>query len=151
VIYQGHHGDVGAHRADVILPAAAYTEQDGTYVNTEGRVQRAYRAVMPPGEAKEDWLILTELASALGVTLPYHSLESLRSTMGQRFPVLTRRDVCTPAPWKKASAPAAVSLKHFDEALRNFYFTCAISRASKTMAQCTEAFMKQTNPHTKAA
>ena len=81
VIYQGHHGDRGARRADVVLPGAAYTEKDGTYVNTEGRVQLGRRAVFPPGEAREDWTILRALSGALGRPLPFDSLRELRRQM----------------------------------------------------------------------
>ena len=81
VIYQGHHGDAGAHRADVILPGAAYTEKPGTYVNTEGRVQLGQRAVFPPGEAREDWAILRALSERLGKTLPYDTLDQVRARL----------------------------------------------------------------------
>ena len=81
VIYQGHHGDAGAHRADVILPGAAYTEKPGTYVNTEGRVQLGFRAGYPPGEAREDWAILRALSERLGRTLPYDTLDQVRSRL----------------------------------------------------------------------
>jgi NADH-quinone oxidoreductase subunit G len=84
VIYQGHHGDAGAHRADVILPGAAYTEKDGTYVNTEGRVQLGRLAVFPPGEAREDWKILRALSDVLGKTLPYDTPEQLRRKLARR-------------------------------------------------------------------
>ncbi len=81
VIYQGHHGDAGAHRADVILPGAAYTEKPGTYVNTEGRVQQGFRAAFPPGDAREDWAILRALSERLGKTLPYDSLDQVRARL----------------------------------------------------------------------
>src|SRR6185437_1122978 len=81
VVYQGSHGDAGAHNADVILPGAAYTEKDGTYVNFEGRVQRGERAVFPPGEAKEDWAIIRALSEVLGQTLPYDDRTQLRAAM----------------------------------------------------------------------
>ncbi len=79
VVYQGTHGDAGAHRADVVLPGAAYTEKDGLYANFEGRVQRGKRAVFPPGEAKEDWAILRALSEVLGKKLPYDNIETLRA------------------------------------------------------------------------
>ena len=79
VVYQGSHGDAGAHNADVVLPGAAYTEKEGLYVNFEGRVQRAERAVFPPGDAKEDWAILRALSDVLGATLPYDNLRALRA------------------------------------------------------------------------
>src|SRR5207249_9530561 len=87
VIYQGHHGDRGAQRADVVLPGAAYTEKDGTYVNTEGRVQLARRAVFPPGEAREDWQILRALSGALDQPLPFDTLGELRRCMRQACPI----------------------------------------------------------------
>src|SRR6185437_8397115 len=81
VIYQGHHGDAGARRADVVLPGAAYTEKDATYVNTEGRVQLGRRAVFPPGDAREDWTILRALSDVLGRKLPYDSLGQVRRAL----------------------------------------------------------------------
>ena len=90
MIYQGHHGDRGAARADVVLPGAAYTEKDGTYVNTEGRVQLARRAVFPPGEAREDWKILRALSGALGRPLPFDALRELRRQMWEAHPILGR-------------------------------------------------------------
>ena len=81
VIYQGHHGDAGAHRADVILPGAAYTEKPGTYVNTEGRVQLGFRACYPPGDAREDWAILRALSERLGKTLPYDTIDQVRARL----------------------------------------------------------------------
>src|SRR5688572_17115418 len=93
VIYQGTHGDEGAHRADVILPGAAYTEKPGIYVNAEGRVQRANRAVFPPGQAKEDWAILRALSDAVGQRLPYDDLESLRNAMIAEVPHFAQQDV----------------------------------------------------------
>ena len=86
-IYQGHHGDRGAHRADVILPGAAYTEKSATYVNTEGRAQMTERGVFPPGEAKEDWAILRALSAKVGQTLPYDILAALRAAMYKATPV----------------------------------------------------------------
>src|SRR5215208_1694479 len=81
VIYQGHHGDAGAHRADVVLPGSAYTEKSGIYVNTEGRAQITEVATAAPGEAKEDWAILRALSEKLGRKLPYDTLEQLRRAM----------------------------------------------------------------------
>ena len=90
VVYQGHHGDAGAQRADVILPGAAYTEKSGTYVNTEGRVQRGFRAVYPPGDAREDWTILRAFSAVIGKPLPYDTIEALRARMEQVNPVFGR-------------------------------------------------------------
>ena len=88
VIYQGSHGDRGAHRADVILPGAAYTEKSATYVNTEGRAQQTVRAVFPPGEAREDWTILRALSAEIGKPLPFDTLEQLRAKMYAAVPQL---------------------------------------------------------------
>ncbi len=90
VIYQGHHGDAGAARADVILPGAAYTEKPGTYVNTEGRVQRGFLAVYPPGDAREDWKILRAFSETVGHKLPYDTIDALRARMEQVNPVFGR-------------------------------------------------------------
>src|SRR6185312_800055 len=90
VIYQGHHGDAGAHRADVVLPGAAYTEKSATYVNTEGRAQVAARAAFAPGDAKEDWAIVRALSGHVGRKLPYDSLSALRAAMYKEAPGLAR-------------------------------------------------------------
>lgn len=100
VIYQGHHGDRGAHRADVILPGAAYTEKNATWVNTEGRVQRGRLAVFPPGEAREDWTIIRALSEVLGKTLPYNTLAQLRDRMIAANEVFGRVDEVVPAEWE---------------------------------------------------
>ncbi len=92
VVYIGTHGDRGAHRADVILPGAAYTEKSGIYVNTEGRVQMANRAAFPPGDAREDWAIIRALSDVLGKKLPYDSLSALRQAMFKATPHLMRVD-----------------------------------------------------------
>ena len=97
VIYQGSHGDKGAHRADVILPGAAYTEKDGTYVNTEGRAQMTARAVFPPGEAREDWTILRALSAVLGKPLPFDTTQQLRAKMYEAHPHLALLDLIDPA------------------------------------------------------
>jgi NADH-quinone oxidoreductase subunit G len=152
VVYQGHHGDIGAHRADIILPGAAYTEKDAIYVNTEGRVQQANRAVFPPAQAREDWKILRALSGVIGKTLPYDTIEALRSALEKQFPVFATRDVLTPSLWKKAPTIGIIAATPFDYPIANFYRTCAISRASKTMAQCTEQVLKHPHhSHQKAA
>jgi NADH-quinone oxidoreductase subunit G len=141
VIYQGHHGDDGAHRADIVLPGAAYTEKDATYVNMEGRVQRTKRAVFPPGQAKEDWAIIRALSDTLGKPLPYHSLERLRDRMTKVAPHFAHVNHVVPAPWTKGEqAPQSfrISERPFNEFIANFYMTDPISRASKTMAECTQ-------------
>jgi len=140
VIYQGHHGDRGAHRADVILPGAAYTEKNATYVNTEGRVQRARLAVFPVGEAREDWKILRALSERLGKALPYDSLAQVRERLAAVNPVFAAPDTVEPAPWAAFGQPGAPGAEPFAPVIDNFYMTDPISRASVTMAKCTEAF-----------
>ncbi len=151
VVYQGHHGDRGAARADVVLPGAAYTEKDGTYVNTEGRVQLARRAVFPPGEAREDWAILRAVSAALGRVLPFDSLAELRAHMHQAAPVLAEPDVPVPAAWGEFGAPGPIAPDEFVYPVADFYRTDPISRASPTMAACSEAFApadaKRTGTH----
>jgi len=142
VIYQGHHGDRGAHRADVILPGAAYTEKNATYVNTEGRVQQARLATFPLGEAREDWKILRALSAELGQTLPYDTLGQLRQRMVTLNPVFGALDRLVPAAWGSFGTEGAVADAHFTSPVENFYMTDPISRASQTMADCTEAFLK---------
>ncbi len=141
VIYQGTHGDVGAHRADVILPGAAYTEKSVTYVNTEGRPQMTARAAFPPGEAREDWAILRALSEALAATLPWNNLHELRSAMYKIAPHLARLDQLTPANAAEladlAKATTAMSSAPFRSCVTDFYLTNPIARASKTMAECS--------------
>ena len=141
VVYQGHHGDAGAARADVILPGAAYTEKSGTWVNLEGRVQRGERATFPPGEAREDWAILRALSDALGQPLPYDSLQALRQRLGGANPVFLTRDEVVPAEWCRAVPAGGIDDAPFAGPVTNYYMTDPISRASETMAICTETFM----------
>jgi NADH-quinone oxidoreductase subunit G len=136
VIYQGHHGDCGAQNADVILPGAAYTEKDGTYVNTEGRPQRAYAAVPKPGEAQEDWRIIRALSEILGHKLPYDTLEELRNRMVQINPIFAKIDGVTPAAWDEFGAEGTLSTTKFAAMSTNYYMTDSISRHSPTMAKC---------------
>ncbi len=144
VVYQGSHGDRGAHRADVILPAAAYTEKSGTYVNTEGRVQMADRAAFPPGDAREDWAILRALSDALGHRLPFDSLAQLRAALYVAHPHFAGLDTIAPAqPGDVAgiTAPAAADSAPFVNAVTDFYLTNPIARASAVMAQCSALAM----------
>ena len=136
VVYQGHHGDRGAARADVVLPGAAYTEKDATYVNTEGRVQLARRAVFPPGDAREDWAILRALSGVLGKTLPYDSLGALRARMAASYPSFAVPEVAPRAAWGAFGARGAVDAQPFVYPVADFYRTDVISRASPTMADC---------------
>jgi NADH-quinone oxidoreductase subunit G len=137
VIYQGHHGDRGARRADVILPGAAYTEKNATYVNTEGRLQRARLAVFPPGDAKEDWKILRALSEALGRTVPLDTLGQVRARMGEIAPQLADPDVIVPAPWQRFGRKGKLESVPFASPIGDFYQTNPISRASRVMAECS--------------
>jgi NADH-quinone oxidoreductase subunit G len=141
VIYQGHHGDRGAARAEVVLPGAAYTEKDGTYVNTEGRVQLARRAVFPPGEAREDWKIVRALSGAIGRPLPFDALRELRRQMWEKYPVLAEADLVTRATWGPFGEAGPVAAGPFAYPIEDFYRTDPISRASQTMARCSELFV----------
>ncbi|MGE5201067.1 MAG: NADH-quinone oxidoreductase subunit NuoG, partial [Acidobacteriota bacterium] len=149
VIYQGHHGDAGAHRADVILPGAAYTEKDATYVNTEGRVQLGRRAVFPPGDAREDWKILRALSELLGHKLPYDSLAQLRTHLAKANPVFAAADRVTPAAWGAFGADGPVAAQPFAYPVADFYRTDPVSRASPTMAACAEAAAARQAPGAK--
>jgi len=140
VIYQGHHGDAGAHRADVILPGAAYTEKYATYVNTEGRVQRTRRAVFPPGDAREDWSIVRALSEALGAKLPYDAIEQVRRRMAEINPVFRVLGTVQPAQWGAFGEDGPMDDAPFVTPIANFYITDPISRASETMALCSRTF-----------
>ena len=135
-VYVGHHGDNGAHHADVILPGAAYSEKSGTYVNLEGRVQRGERAVFPPGDAREDWAIFRALSDVLGKRLPFDSLDALRAEMAKALPALGVEGLANYG-WSEPSLPADVSGKIADYPIKDFYLTNAICRASETMQKCS--------------
>jgi NADH-quinone oxidoreductase subunit G len=141
VVYIGTHGDRGAHRADVILPGAAYPEKSGIYVNTEGRVQMAARASFPPGEAREDWAILRALSEALGARLPYDSMSALRQALFKAHPHIQRIGQITPANPSDIEALAALggtpTKDAFAAAVEDFYMTNPIARASAIMAECS--------------
>ncbi|MBF0560670.1 MAG: NADH-quinone oxidoreductase subunit G [Alphaproteobacteria bacterium] len=140
VIYQGHHGDAGAQRADVVLPGAAYTEKDATYVNTEGRVQNTRMATFPPGEAREDWKIVRALSEVLGHRLPFDTLAQVRSRLVQVNPVFAGGEV-THAAWGAFGESGTLDPAPFLSPIQNFYMTDPISRASATMAECTRVFI----------
>ena len=141
IVYQGTHGDAGAHRADVILPGAAYTEKQVTYVNTEGRPQMTARASFPPGDAKEDWAILRALSDSLGSTLPWNNLDELRTAMYKIAPQLMRLDQREVADVSEMAALAQGAGSMLGDVFRSpvtdFYMTNPIARASKTMAECS--------------
>jgi NADH-quinone oxidoreductase subunit G len=141
VIYIGTHGDQGAHRADVILPGAAYPEKSAIHVNTEGRVQMAGRASFPPGEAREDWAILRALSDVLGQKLPYDSLAQLRVALFKAHPHLQRIDRIEAGNRADIVALAALGgtpdRAAFGSAIEDYYLTNPIARASAIMAECS--------------
>ncbi len=134
VIYQGSHGDRGAHRADVILPGAAYTEENGLFVNTEGRPQLALRANFPPGEAKENWAILRALSAELDATLPWDSLAQLRQALVEAVPHLQAIDTVPDNGWEPLEAKP-LKAGDFRLPVSDFYLTNPIARASVLMAE----------------
>ncbi|HWJ68834.1 MAG TPA: NADH-quinone oxidoreductase subunit NuoG [Sphingobium sp.] len=135
-VYVGHHGDKGAHAADVILPGAAYTEKAGTYVNTEGRVQRGDKAVFAPGDAREDWTILRALSDVLGATLPFDSFAALRSAMIAAVPALGVEGLADYG-WQAPKLAAKPKKGAIALPIKDFYLTNAICRASPTMQRCS--------------
>ncbi len=140
-VYIGTHGDAGAHRADVILPGATYTEKSATFVNTEGRVQMANRAGFAPGEAKEDWAILRALSDVLGHKLPFDSLNALRAGLYAEYPHFAAIDAIAPADGaaveKAAKLGGRLTKAPFASAVKDFYLTNPIARASAVMAECS--------------
>uniref|UniRef100_A0A8D3BU74 NADH-ubiquinone oxidoreductase 75 kDa subunit, mitochondrial n=1 Tax=Scophthalmus maximus TaxID=52904 RepID=A0A8D3BU74_SCOMX len=146
IIYQGHHGDVGAPIADIVLPGAAFTEKNATYVNTEGRSQHTRVAVTAPGMAREDWKIIRAVSELAGVTLPYDSLDEVRSRLAEVSPNLVRYDDVEEANYFKQANELGVNQDLIAAPLvppqltvKDFYMTDSISRASQTMAKCVKA------------
>ncbi|NXA82637.1 NDUS1 oxidoreductase, partial [Thryothorus ludovicianus] len=151
IIYQGHHGDVGAPMADVILPGAAYTEKAATYVNTEGRAQQTRVAVTPPGMAREDWKIIRAVSELAGLTLPYENLDQIRKRLEEVSPNLVRYDDVEEANYFTQANELAKLVKQQLLAdplvppqltIKDFYMTDSISRASQTMAKCVKAVVE---------
>ncbi|TIW87313.1 MAG: NADH-quinone oxidoreductase subunit G, partial [Mesorhizobium sp.] len=141
VVYIGTHGDQGAHRANVILPAAAYTEKSATYVNTEGRVQQTNRAGFAPGDAREDWAILRALSDVLGKKLPFDSLPQLRAKLYGEYPHLARIDQVAVGNAEDIARVAKLGGRlnkgTFTSPVKDFYLTNPIARASAVMAECS--------------
>ena len=135
-VYIGHHGDAGAHAADVILPGASYAEKAGTFVNLEGRVQFGERAVFAPGDAREDWAILRALSDVLGARLPFDSFDGLRAAMIGEVPALGVEGLAD-CGWSVPDLPASPSGEIVGYPIKDFYLTNAICRASPTMQQCS--------------
>jgi NADH-quinone oxidoreductase subunit G len=139
-VYIGHHGDNGARQADLVLPGATYAEKHGTYVNTEGRVQRGEKAAFPPGEAREDWTILRAVSELAGKTLPFDNFGQLRQQMVSEYPELGR-DGLIDLPWSppKLNAKAEGPIRY---PIADFFLTNAICRASPTMQRCSEELVR---------
>jgi NADH-quinone oxidoreductase subunit G len=135
-VYIGHHGDAGAHHADVVLPGASYAEKSGTWVNLEGRVQRGERAVFPPGDAREDWTILRALSEALGKTLPFDTLGELRAAMALDVPELASEGLVR-FDWNPPALDTKAEGVMSGYPIKDFYLTNAICRASPTMQRCS--------------
>ncbi|MBT3396930.1 MAG: molybdopterin-dependent oxidoreductase, partial [Alphaproteobacteria bacterium] len=129
--------DAGAQGADVILPGAAYTEKDATWVNTEGRVQLGRRAVFPSGEAREDWAIVRALSGVMGTPLPYDNLDALRARMEKAAPHFADVDAVPNAKWGAFGKAGKMDKAAFQSPIDDFYMTDAICRASETMAKCS--------------
>ena len=134
IVYIGHHGDKGAHAADVILPGAAYTEKNGTYVNTEGRVQFSEKAVFAPGDAREDWTILRAMADALGVVVGFDSFDELRAAMVGEVPDLGVEGLASYGALPSGGGSASGEIAY---PIKDFYLTNPIARASATMQRCS--------------
>jgi len=137
IVHIGHHGDKAAHAADVILPAAAFSEKDGTYVNTEGRVQYAEKAVFAPGDAREDWTILRAMADALGVSVGFDSFEQLRAAMVAEVPALGVEGLADYGALPPAPAGAKAEGVIAGYPIKDRYLTNAIARSSPTLQRCS--------------
>jgi len=143
VIYQGHHGDRAAAHADVILPGAAYTEKNATYVNTEGRAQHARQAVFPVGEAREDWKIIRALSDYVGAPLNYTTIADVRTDLANINPAFRHIGKIVAAEMAEFGTPGPIDPTPFPPAFPNFYQTNAVARASETMAKCVVELMPQ--------
>ena len=136
-VYIGHHGDRGAHAADIILPAASYAEKDGTYVNIEGRVQFAEKAVFAPGDAREDWTILRALADALGVSVGFDSFAQLQAKMIAEVPALGEEGLADLGALPSADSWAKAEGEITSYPVADFYLSNPIARASSVMQRCS--------------
>lgn len=151
VIYQGHHGDEGAMRADVIFPGSAYTEKSATYVNCEGRVQKTKKAVFAPKDAKEDWRIVRAFSEAAGKPLAYDNEVELAARIEKFGPQFKKCDQLVENKWKAPTAKGKLLKDKFKNAIENFYMTNVICRASNVMADCVKAFLTDDKNKKKAA
>jgi len=150
-VYIGHHGDTGAHGADVILPSASFAEKDGTYVNMEGRVQRGYRAVFAPGDAREDWAILRALSEVLGNKLPYDSFAALRARIAAEWPHLAEEGIAPVEGDVDFGGGGEFDAAPIGRFIRDFYLTNAVARASTVMQECSVLLLNTGEPVLEAA
>jgi len=154
IVYQGHHGDAGAELADIILPGSAYTEKEGTWVNTEGRAQKGYPAVASPGDGRNDWKIIRALSEVAGHTLPFADVHEVRQRLAEIAPHFAHYGSVEPASFLKQAFQLAedkvvsASLEVKQKTLADYWMTNSISRASQTMAECVKASRRHaTNEH----
>lgn len=146
VLYQGHHGDRGAQLADLVLPSAAYTEKEGSWMNMEGRVQRSRVAVPPPGDARPDWQIIRALAEVAGINLPYDSLQQVQEALSKRLESFNDEKSVSESLRSTASGASVGSSETVTQSpLQDYYLTDCISRASPTMAACSRQFTHKQN------
>ena len=152
IVYQGSHGDAGAHHADVILPGAAYTEKHGIHVNLEGRVQYSEKAVDPPGDARADWSILRALSDALGKPLAFDNFGQLRVRLFADYPAFARQGLVQFA-WAPPKLPAAKLAAGTAVAypVRDFYLTNPIARSSPTLQRCSAELLHGDDSFAEAA
>ncbi len=143
IVYQGHHGDIGATKADIILPSAAYTEQSGIYVNLEGRPQIAEKAVSPVGKAKEDIAIIKELADCLKLDTLVSNLQEIRTKLAKEYPIFANIGKIIDNKFAKFSSKDKLSKEPITAETINYYMTDVISKNSVTMARCVEAKQKR--------
>ena len=137
VIYVGHHGDIGAQRADIILPSPAYTEKNSTFVNLEGRVMKSQKCHQPLGEAKEEWKIFRKLSDKLSFNMPFNNIYELRQEMSKINPIFNQLNILHNNEFKDFGKSGEILDEPILDLIKNFYMTDAISRASKTMSECS--------------
>jgi NADH-quinone oxidoreductase subunit G len=148
-VYIGHHGDAGARMADLVLPGAAYSEKHGTYVSTEGRVQRGEKGAFPPGDAREDWTIFRAVSELAGKSLPFDTFAQLRAAMVSDHPQLGTEGLLK-LKWSPPKLDAKASGK-VGYAIKDFFLTNAICRSSPTMRLCSEELVYGRAPVMEAA
>ncbi len=132
IIYQGSHGDKGAEIADIILPGAAYTEQDGHFTNLEGKIQKAYKASYPPGNAKEDWQIINELAEVMNNRKLFNDKDELESSMFNFLKLQKEKEIVD----SKEQLNSNFQNEKLNIQVKDYYFSNVIARSSKTMIEC---------------